>query len=200
MKRVYMPINPAVLKPAVLKWAREAVGYILALKENGQSLPDRRGGIQVIYPTEGKDSVETPYAKKAAFWCWYVRSVIVGNLPNDLRIGNERLKQLPTSGEAFSFEAPSGFQFEQTRCPATVRVPLSSIIDAKNVSLHLLSGNSKVISTDKFDLILSGDKKAFPVNCDGPFALVDRTKTASLKPPVLARDIEMSVASIEKLQ
>jgi hypothetical protein len=171
---------------------------ILALKRNGQSIADREGGIQVVFPTEGDHSVLPLYAKKAAFWCWYVRSIVVGDLSSNLKIGAVR----PTieQGEAFTFEPPSVFQLQKANCPETFRVPLAKATHIKEVSLHRLSGETKTILSQDYDLLLPKGNKPLSVNCGGPIALINRTRLTPLKPPVLARNIETSVVSIEEIQ
>lgn len=172
---------------------------ILALTEDGQPLEDRRGGIQVIYPTEGADAVESRYATKAAFWCWYVRSIIVGDLSNQEKFGVVAPRKLTKSSDAsvFHFEPPSVFQFNQALCPTSYRIPLSRFTRAPKVKAHLLAGNTKEITTADVDLVFSQGAKALPVHCGGPLALLDRTKP--IAQPTLAKHLETNVSSIEEL-
>ena len=165
---------------------------ILALKENGHPIDDHRGGLQVIFPTEGKGAVEDAYAKKAAFWCWYVRSIVIGDLEN--RVDIQKLNK----AKPIEFIPPSVFQFEKVVCPKTVRIPLAQVTKSPFVVAELLSGKTKRIQAADFDLVLSATKKALPVICGGPLALADRETLSKLPPPILAKSLETNVTSISE--
>jgi hypothetical protein len=169
---------------------------ILALKKDGHSLSESDGGIQVVFPTEGPNAVDTKYAAKAAFWCWYVRSIIIGDLPKSKELkDSSNLANVP-----FSFEPRSVFQFEKQHCPASVRVPLSQVEQSPEVRIRQLSGKEKKVESSRFDLLLSADGAALPIRCGGPYGLVERARVANLKSPVLAQDLELGVVKVEALQ
>lgn len=170
---------------------------LLALKQDDHKLTEREGGVQIIYPTEGPNAVEARYGAKAAFWCWYVRSIIVGDLPNGPLLGH-KWSSHPKGGAPFSFEPRSVFQFEKQRCPDAVRIRLTEIARSATVSVRFLSGQSRDLRTEDFDLLMSPEKTALPVSCGGPFGLVERAKVVQLKSPVLDRDLELGVVGIEE--
>lgn len=169
---------------------------ILALKQDGKPIEERLGGLQVIFPTEGPDAVEERYAKKAAFWCWYVRSIVIGDLVS-LKIGKAPLKVPAKLAEQFTFDPPSVFQFEKRSCPKTVRIPLNKLTRSDSLVLRILSGESKNVETERYDLILSDRLKPLPVHCGGPFLLAERSRVATSTTPILARNLETGVIEIE---
>jgi len=162
---------------------------ILAFKENGNPIEDRRGGLQVIFPTEEKVKVPEIYLKKAAFWCWYVKSIVVGDLSEGGLRPSKGRKLSNAMISRFDFVPPSVFQVVPVSCPRTIRVPFSVFQTTRPMNAEFLNGSQRELNPEEFELVLGEGMRPLPVHCGGPYALVASAKLATLSQPLLAKNL-----------
>jgi hypothetical protein len=166
---------------------------VLAFRENGKALMKQRGGQQVVYPTEPDDQpVAEQYAKKAAFWAWYVKSIVIGSLPNSI-MGSEKradISVLASKASPVRITPLPTFSYEKHECPkvygVTVDASFMERVHKPRSSIRFLSltGKSIDVSPEDFKkgrylLLATRGDTAFPVQCGGPFLLIKRDSIAT---------------------
>ncbi|WLQ12396.1 hypothetical protein O5O45_21960 [Hahella aquimaris] len=148
---------------------------ILASAKDAAPLSKRDGEVQVILPTREEAKVEDKYLKKAAFWAWYVKAVVYGELNNSLQYGDASIDMTNVMGEpAQAYKAPSVFSYDPIVCPDTYQVSVKDLdpgFDKGEVEFLQLNGNHRTYGAGDVMLIFSKEDTALPVECGGPYAV-----------------------------
>lgn len=159
---------------------------MLAFKKDDQILTRKNGEQQIIFPTEDNSLGNIPekITQKAAFWTWYVRSLISGDLPNEILLNSNPISRLnlKTVKVPVTYVPPSVFSYEPQICPIVTSIPLNAVLagrsHVRSIFVKLLSGQSlevasKNVSPEMYRIIFNKDPSvAIPVNCGGPFLLL----------------------------
>ncbi|ABC27732.1 hypothetical protein HCH_00839 [Hahella chejuensis KCTC 2396] len=148
---------------------------ILASAKDAAPLSKRDGEVQVILPTREDAKVEDKYLKKAAFWAWYVKTVVYGDLNNTLQYGDASIDMTKVMGEpTTAYKAPSVFSYEPIECPETYQVSVKDLdpgFDKGSVQFRQLNGNQRGYGAGDVMLIFSKEDTALPIECGGPYAV-----------------------------
>ncbi|MBI3555605.1 MAG: hypothetical protein HY074_05025 [Deltaproteobacteria bacterium] len=157
---------------------------ILALRRDSQALTPQLGEQQIVFPTEETAAVPEIFRRKSDFWAWYVRAVIVGDLPDSLSVGKRQISMAKV-GKALAsvrYVPPSITRVTDRPCPPVVELPLSRVpglqgaatIEVKN----LYNDAKSVLPSKGFRLLRASAPKGIPVDCGGPFILVKPERAA----------------------
>ncbi|MGK5085721.1 molybdopterin-dependent oxidoreductase [Bdellovibrionota bacterium FG-1] len=165
---------------------------LLAFHENGKPLIKQRGGQQVVYPTEpGDHPIAEIYAKKAAFWAWYVKALVVGRLPNSILWDKDQavISGLAAQSPPIRMTPLPTFSYEKYECPKVYSISVNRFLVSRGhkmtapVRFLSLSGRAVNVSSEdikegRYLLLAARGDAGFPVQCGGPFLLVRRESVA----------------------
>jgi hypothetical protein len=147
---------------------------LLAVRRDGETLTPTLGEQQVIFPTTAPE----PYRSRSAFWTWYARAFVVGELPNRLSIGarSVALSRLASKAAPASYVPPSLVRVDERACPRVGDLALSDVPGLKGarkgVARALHKDAIELDSLEGYRLLASTTGQALPVSCGGPFILV----------------------------
>ena len=151
---------------------------ILAFKRDGQMLTPTLGEQQIIFPTEGATAAPVRFREKSAFWAWYLRALVAGDLPNVLTVGRQQLdsRKLSPRGKAVDYVPPSLVRVGEGNCPLVDELPLSRVpglnSDTSSKALNLYKEAMPLSPVSGYRLLRAFTSKGIPVECGGPFILI----------------------------
>lgn len=165
---------------------------IIAFKENGKTINKRRGEQQIIFPTRTlkNGKISDKYLKKAAYWCWYVRSIVVDDLKISLKSISQQLPlKEALNKQLIDIKNPSIMKSNDYSCPEKMIFTFHKHFTQFESLSDFTNCEKRLADSIEIGIVANSKGLSLPIPCGGPYIALFKDKNNQYNPNAAIRGI-----------